>query len=104
MTTEQGSDMAEPEPSSDPDDRVIGEMIKQARLDAGLSQRKLATRLRALTANHAVDQSSVSRWENGERIPQYWLPHLAAALKVPLERLKRGAREARRRRLSDDGS
>lgn len=92
------------EPGNDRRDRTIGEMIRSARLDTGLSQRQLAARLQRLAGNYAIDQPYVSRWENDGRIPHYWLPYLAAALDVPLAVLERGVREARRRRLSDDES
>lgn len=40
----------------------IGEKIRQARIDAGVTQTELAERIGAY-------QKDVSRWENGERTP-----------------------------------
>ncbi|MBE5875678.1 MAG: helix-turn-helix transcriptional regulator [Lachnospiraceae bacterium] len=40
----------------------IGEKIKLARKEAGISQKELAERLQ-------VYQKDISRWENGERTP-----------------------------------
>ena len=41
---------------------MIGENIRKARKEAGVSQKELAERLQ-------VYQKDISRWENGERTP-----------------------------------
>lgn len=40
----------------------LGENIKRARKDAGVTQKELAEKL-------DVYQKDISRWENGERVP-----------------------------------
>lgn len=74
---------------------ALDALIRQLRLALGYSQDRLAERLRDLSGA-AITREYVSRWERGCRTPsRYWLPHLAAALQVPLSTLE--AERVRRR-------
>lgn len=43
---------------------ISGDLLREARLRAGLTQRELATRAR-------TSQSAVARWESGEVVPSF---------------------------------
>ena len=43
---------------------VVGERLKELRLEAGFTQKQLSIEL-----NGKIDQSSIARWELGVRIP-----------------------------------
>ncbi|MEV5414116.1 helix-turn-helix transcriptional regulator [Thermopolyspora sp. NPDC052614] len=73
----------------------IGPLLKELREVAGLSQSELARLLCDVSGRSTVTREMVSRWENGKRTPTFWLPHLAAALDVPLSVLEIG--EVKRR-------
>jgi transcriptional regulator with XRE-family HTH domain len=83
-----------------PDDAgigALGSLVRELRVALGYSQGRLAALLCELSGTDSLTREYVSRWERGERVPsQYWLPHLARALQVPLrtleaERVKRRA-------------
>lgn len=59
------------------------------------SQRQLALTLCDSAGITSITRNEVSRWERGERIPDLWLPFLAAALGAPLHELERAAAYAR---------
>jgi transcriptional regulator with XRE-family HTH domain len=65
--------------------RAIGERIKSARRDAGLTQRGLATRL-------AISAGAVGQWETGKVPATSRLAQLASVLDVSLDWLLGGAR------------
>ena len=59
----------------------IGENIKKARIDAGLSQKQLGERL-------GITAQSVAQWETGRREPKYQsIVKIADALNVPVSLL-----------------
>jgi transcriptional regulator with XRE-family HTH domain len=65
----------------------LGYLIRDLRLALGYSQGRLADRLCELSGA-TITRECVSRWECGKRTPsQYWLPHLATALQIPLQTL-----------------
>lgn len=73
----------------------LGHLIRDLRQALGYSQGRLAERLSELTGA-MISREYVSRWECGKRIPsRFWLPHLATALRVPLDTLE--AERVRRR-------
>ena len=72
----------------------LGALIRSLRLLLGYSQGRLAERMCEL-GGQTVTRECVSRWERGTRTPVYWLPHLATALKVPMQTLE-AARVKRR--------
>ena len=75
--------------------RRFGAYLARLREDADLSQRKLAEHLCRTSGTTSVTRNEVSRWERGDRLPDTWLPSLAAAFAVPLEDLERAAAYAR---------
>lgn len=63
--------------------RVIGMRLRDAREEAGLTQQRLAERINC-------DVKSISRWENGHRLPDLAdLVLLADGIGVPLSDLVR---------------
>ncbi|MET8243545.1 helix-turn-helix transcriptional regulator [Streptomyces sp. NPDC005202] len=75
--------------------RQFGQYLARLRRDARLSQRQLADRLCAASGVASVTRNEVGRWEQGRRVPDAWLPALAAVLGVPLGILERAAAWAR---------
>jgi transcriptional regulator with XRE-family HTH domain len=67
----------------------FGRYLATLRREAGKSQRRLAEVLGDVSGRDTVTRHEVSRWERGRRVPTSWLPHLATALSVPLDRLER---------------
>ena len=60
---------------------MIGDKLKQARVDAKVSQAELAERI-------GVYQKDISRWENGERTPSVEaFAKICKALKVSADEL-----------------
>lgn len=74
---------------------AFGGYLARLRRDARLTQRQLADRLCALSGVASVTRNEVGRWEQGRRLPDAWLPALAAVLAVPLDDLERAAAYAR---------
>lgn len=84
----RSTDLACPEP--------IGELVRRARAQRGLSQYALAETLVALSRNFGVSRTEVARWERGKRVPgPYWRAWLSAALDLPPDELGAAARSAR---------
>src|SRR5262245_260197 len=78
---------------------TIGALIARVRLDAGISQLRLAERLCACAGTATVTRHEVSRWEREERLPSgYWVNWLAVALDLPVAQLDRAVAAARRAR------
>lgn len=76
-------------------DGTVGQLIRELRCGLGWSQGRLAAALCTVSRCPTVTRETVSRWENGRRSPgPFWLPHIGAALQVPLDDLER---EVRRR-------
>ncbi|HSC20251.1 MAG TPA: helix-turn-helix transcriptional regulator [Solirubrobacterales bacterium] len=67
----------------------VGEALRRAREDAGLSQTELGKRLRNRNGN-PVSREKISTYERGQFVPEPRLrPQLAKALEVPEEELFR---------------
>lgn len=65
---------------------IIGQRIKEARIDAGMSQQQLSNKLELLAVY--VCRGSISRIENGERaITDIEIDAISKVLKVPLNQL-----------------
>lgn len=78
---------------------TFGCLIRDLRMALELSQGQLADRLGEL-AGTPIEREYISRWERGKRTPsRFWLPHLAAALQVPVRSLE-AERVLRRKFLS----
>lgn len=76
----------------------IGELIQRARVRKNLSQARLAAKLTEVSGNRAVNQTKISDWEHGRRIPgPDWQGCLAEVLGLPPERLAAAAIYTRRR-------
>ncbi|WP_329134343.1 helix-turn-helix domain-containing protein [Streptomyces sp. NBC_01476] len=73
----------------------FGAYLAQLRRRTKKSQRQLALTLCDSAGITSITRNEVSRWERGERIPDLWLPFLAAALGAPLHELERAAAYAR---------
>lgn len=70
------------------DEESIGVLLRRHRRELGLSQAGLARRLAEVSGTGTVDQRRVSDWERESvQVGPFWLPHLACALDIPLERL-----------------
>lgn len=78
--------------------QALGRLMRDLRESLGYSQGRLADLLCELSGTATVNRETVSRWERGKRSPgQYWLPHVATALQVPLRTLE--AEEVKRRQF-----
>lgn len=80
---------------ADSKDRIFrfAENLRKLRVDKGISQQQLATRM-------FVDRSSVARWESGSRLPDLVLiPRLAECLGVEVSMLLPDSDAQRRRPL-----
>ncbi|MDT0476890.1 helix-turn-helix transcriptional regulator [Streptomyces sp. DSM 41014] len=79
------------------DDRrqQFGQYLAGLRRATGKSQRQLAAVLCSLSGTQSVTRTEVSRWERGGRIPDVWLPYLAAALATPETQLRQAVAYAR---------
>jgi transcriptional regulator with XRE-family HTH domain len=77
--------------------RTIGERIKSARCDAGLTQRDLATRL-------AISAGAVGQWETGKVPATSRLAQLASVLDVSLDWLLGATRHSNRTIVMDAGN
>ncbi|MET7570789.1 helix-turn-helix transcriptional regulator [Streptomyces sp. NPDC005492] len=75
--------------------RIFGQYLARLRREARLTQRQLADRLCAVSGITTLTRNEVGRWEQGRRLPDAWLPALAAVLAVPLGTLERAAAWAR---------
>lgn len=80
--------------------RLIGEIIKEARERLGLSQRQLAEHITELSnGKRPITREEISRWERHKVIPdadsRYWL---SLALQIPIEVLDATAGSAERLR------
>jgi transcriptional regulator with XRE-family HTH domain len=76
---------------------TIGQIIRRARLELGMSQYVLADRLAAVSGKPTMGRDRVARWERGSQVPRNeWRQWLSAVLNVPAERLDQGAEAARR--------
>lgn len=65
---------------------IIGQRIKEARIDAGMSQQELSNKLELLAVY--VCRGSISRIENGERaITDIEIDAISKVLKVPINKL-----------------
>ncbi|MFD5078041.1 helix-turn-helix domain-containing protein [Streptomyces sp. NPDC058371] len=73
----------------------FGAYLGRLRRDARLSQRQLADRLCAASGVATLTRNEVSRWERGVRVPDAWLPALAAVLGARPETLEAAAAYAR---------
>lgn len=80
---------------SDDRRRQFGQYLAGLRRHAGKSQRQLAALLCSLSGTQSVTRNEVSRWERGERVPEAWVPFLAAALTVPEAQLRQAVDYAR---------
>lgn len=85
---------------SDDRRRQFGQYLAGLRRHAGKSQRQLAALLCSLSGTQSVTRNEVSRWERGERVPEAWVPFLAAALTVPEAQLRQAVDYARGDRLA----
>lgn len=73
---------------SDDRRRQFGAYLAGLRRRTSKSQRQLAAALCALSGTQSITRNEVSRWERGGRVPETWLPFLAAVLSVPLAQLQ----------------
>ncbi|MFJ8349744.1 helix-turn-helix domain-containing protein [Streptomyces sp. NPDC094153] len=80
--------------------RQFGQYLAGLRRRTGKSQRQLAGLLCALSGVQSVTRNEVSRWERGGRVPEAWLPFLAAALRTPETQLQQAVAYARGDRLA----
>jgi transcriptional regulator with XRE-family HTH domain len=80
--------------------RQFGLYLAGLRRRTGRSQRQLAALLCALSGTQSITRNEVSRWERGERVPDTWLPFLAAALQAPEAQLQQAVAYARGDRLA----
>ncbi|MFF4828241.1 helix-turn-helix domain-containing protein [Streptomyces sp. NPDC001312] len=80
--------------------RQFGQYLAGLRHRTGKSQRQLASLLCALSGVQSITRNEVSRWERGGRVPEVWLPFLAAALQVPETQLRQAVAFARGDRLA----
>jgi len=84
-------------------DEPIGDVIRQARREMGLSQQQLAEQVNRLANHDTVTGHEVGRWETHQRIPRpYWRQWLGAALSVPIDQLNRAAVVTAFRRAAGD--
>lgn len=68
---------------------MLGVVIRELRESLGWSQSRLAAALCKVSHHATVTRETVSRWENGKRLPcAWWLRHLATVLQVPIETLE----------------
>lgn len=80
--------------------RQFGLYLAGLRRRTGKSQRQLAGLLCVLSGTTSITRNEVSRWERGGRVPDTWLPFLAAALMVPETQLQQAVDYARGDRLA----
>ncbi|KAB1149228.1 helix-turn-helix transcriptional regulator [Streptomyces luteolifulvus] len=80
--------------------RQFGLYLAGLRRRTSKSQRQLAAALCALSGTTSITRNEVSRWERGGRVPDTWLPFLAAALGTPLAQLQQAVDYARGDRLA----
>ncbi|WP_234376955.1 helix-turn-helix transcriptional regulator [Streptomyces sp. TP-A0356] len=80
--------------------RQFGLYLARLRRHTGKSQRQLAALLCALSGTQSITRNEVSRWERGGRVPDTWLPFLAAALATPETQLRQAVAYARGDRLA----
>ena len=80
--------------------RRCGAYLAELRRRTGRSQRQLAALLCSLSGTQSVTRHEVSRWERGARVPDAWVPFLAAALETPEARLRQAVAYARGDRLA----
>ncbi|MGW2781056.1 helix-turn-helix domain-containing protein [Streptomyces populi] len=80
--------------------RQFGLYLAGLRRGTGKSQRQLASLLCALSGTQSITRNEVSRWERGGRVPDTWLPFLAAALGAPEAQLRQAVEYARGDRLA----
>ncbi|MEW2082861.1 helix-turn-helix transcriptional regulator [Streptomyces sp. NPDC005283] len=75
--------------------REFGAYLAGLRGHSGRSQPRLAAALCAASGTRSITRNEVSRWERGARVPDTWLPFLAAVFGVPLRELEQAAAYAR---------
>ncbi|MFF0061153.1 helix-turn-helix domain-containing protein [Streptomyces sp. NPDC005279] len=75
--------------------REFGAYLAGLRGHSGRSQPQLAAALCAASGTRSITRNEVSRWERGARVPDTWLPFLAAVFGVPLRELEQAAAYAR---------
>ncbi len=80
--------------------RRFGQYLAGLRRRTGKSQRQLAGLLCVLSGTQSITRNEISRWERGGRVPDAWLPYLAAALTEPLAQLQQAVSYARGDRLA----
>jgi transcriptional regulator with XRE-family HTH domain len=80
--------------------RQFGQYLAGLRRRTGKSQRQLAGLLCVLSGTQSITRNEISRWERGGRVPDAWLPYLAAALAEPLAQLQQAVSYARGDRLA----
>lgn len=80
--------------------RQFGLYLAGLRRRTGKSQRQMAALLCALSGTTSITRNEVSRWERGGRVPEAWLPFLAAALQTPEAQLQQAVSYARGDRLA----
>ncbi|MFE7648664.1 helix-turn-helix domain-containing protein [Streptomyces phaeoluteigriseus] len=78
----------------------FGQYLAGLRRRTGKSQRQLAALLCTLSGVQTITRNEVSRWERGSRVPEVWLPFLAAALQAPETQLRQAVDYARGDRLA----
>ncbi|MFI8349285.1 helix-turn-helix domain-containing protein [Streptomyces sp. NPDC085596] len=75
--------------------REFGAYLARLRRHSGRSQPQLAAALCVASGTQSITRNEVSRWERGARVPDTWLPFLAAVFGVPLWELEQAAAYAR---------
>ncbi|MEV8036737.1 helix-turn-helix domain-containing protein [Streptomyces sp. NPDC086182] len=80
--------------------RQFGLYLAGLRRSTGKSQRQLASLLCVLSGTQSITRNEVSRWERGGRVPDSWLPFLAAGLTVPEAQLRQAVTYVRGDRLA----
>ncbi|MGV9791261.1 helix-turn-helix domain-containing protein [Streptomyces sp. NPDC003435] len=75
--------------------REFSNYLARLRRHSGRSQPQLAAALCVASGTQSVTRNEVSRWERGARVPDKWLPFLAAVFGVPLRELEQAAAYAR---------
>jgi hypothetical protein len=78
---------------------ALGGLIRDLRLSLGWSQTDLAVALCSISGHPTIGREEVHRWEVEKVIPgKFWLSHLAAAFKMPLDVLAAEAKLSRMNR------
>ncbi len=68
---------------------TIHRMLKRHRKSLGWTQQQLADALCQEAGRATLTRQEIYRWENGRRVPTFWLPHLMSVLGITRDELER---------------